>query len=441
MEPLVGDTGDALKSGNVYTKQQRIAELGKLMVGAGFTSLAYLIDLEWLREAYRRTRKDGAAGVDEVTAKDYEGDLEGSLQSLLDRFKSGRYHAPPVKRAYIPKGDGALRPIGIPALEDKILQRAVVMVLTPLYEQDFLECSYGFRPGRSAHQALEALWRGIMRMGGCWVLEVDIRSYFDTVEHEHLREFLKKRVRDGVILRTIGKWLKAGVMEDGAIHYPQQGTPQGGVISPLISNIYLHEVLDVWFEREVRSRLDGEAVLIRFADDYVIFFTHERDARRVQAVLPKRFGKYGLALHEGKTRLVDFRRPPREGGTSTTLDFLGFTHFWGKSQKGNRVVQRKTAKKKLRQAVRRVSQWCRANRHRPVKEQWESLCRKMLGHYGFYGITFNGRSLNRFAQQVRRAWRKWLNRRSRNKDMPWDRFHRLLGHYPLPKPRIVHKFA
>lgn len=437
----MGDTGDALKSGNVYTKQQRIAELGKLMVGAGFTSLAYLIDLEWLREAYRRTRKDGAAGVDEVTAKDYEGDLEGNLQSLLDRFKSGRYHAPPVKRAYIPKGDGALRPIGIPALEDKILQRAVVMVLTPLYEQDFLECSYGFRPGRSAHQALEALWRGIMRMGGCWVLEVDIRSYFDTVEHEHLREFLKKRVRDGVILRTIGKWLKAGVMEDGAIHYPQQGTPQGGVISPLISNIYLHEVLDVWFEREVRPRLDGEAVLIRFADDYVIFFTHERDARRVQAVLPKRFGKYGLALHEGKTRLVDFRRPPREGGTSTTLDFLGFTHFWGKSQKGNRVVQRKTAKKKLRQAVRRVSQWCRANRHRPVKEQWESLCRKMLGHYGFYGITFNGRSLNRFAQQVRRAWRKWLNRRSRNKDMPWDRFHRLLGHYPLPKPRIVHKFA
>jgi group II intron reverse transcriptase/maturase len=441
MEPLVGDTGDALKSGNVYTKQQRIAELGKLMVGAGFTSLAYLIDLEWLREAYRRTRKDGAAGVDEVTAKDYEGDLEGNLQSLLDRFKSGRYHAPPVKRAYIPKGDGALRPIGIPALEDKILQRAVVMVLTPLYEQDFLECSYGFRPGRSAHQALEALWRGIMRMGGCWVLEVDIRSYFDTVEHEHLREFLKRRVRDGVILRTIGKWLKAGVMEDGAIHYPQQGTPQGGVISPLISNIYLHEVLDVWFEREVRPRLDGEAVLIRFADDYVILFTHERDARRVQAVLPKRFGKYGLALHEEKTRLVDFRRPPREGGTSTTFDFLGFTHFWGKSQKGNRVVQRKTAKKKLRQAVRRVSQWCRANRHRPVKEQWESLCRKMLGHYGFYGITFNGRSLNRFAQQVRRAWRKWLNRRSRDKDMPWDRFHRLLGHYPLPKPRIVHKFA
>lgn len=441
MEPLLGNTGDALRSGNVYTKQQRIAELAKLMVDASFTSLAYLIDLEWLREAYRCTRKDGAAGVDEVTAEEYEKDLEGNLQSLLDRFKSGRYHAPPVKRAYIPKGDGAVRPIGIPALEDKILQRAVVMVLTPLYEQDFLDCSYGFRPGRSAHQALEALRREVMRRGGCWVLEVDIRSYFDTVEHEHLREFLKKRVRDGVILRTIGKWLKAGVMEDGAIHYPREGTPQGGVISPLISNIYLHEVLDVWFEREVRPRLDGEAVLIRFADDYVILFAHERDARRVQAVLPKRFGKYGLALHEEKSRLVDFRRPPRKGGKSATLDFLGFTHYWGVSQKGNRVVQRKTAKKKLKQAVRRVYQWCRVNRHRPVKEQWESLSRKMLGHYGFYGITFNGRSLNRFAQQVRRAWRKWLNRRSRDKDMPWDRFRRLLKRYPLPRPRIVHTFA
>ena len=441
MEPLLGNTGDALKSGNVYTKQQRIAELAKLMVDASFTSLAYLIDLEWLREAYRCTRKDGAAGVDEVTAEEYGKDLEGNLQSLLDRFKSGRYHAPPVKRVYIPKGDGAVRPIGIPALEDKILQRAVVMVLTPLYEQDFLDCSYGFRPGRSAHQALEALWHGIMRRGGCWVLEVDIRSYFDTVKHEHLREFLKKRVRDGVILRTIGKWLKAGVMEDGAIHYPREGTPQGGVISPLISNIYLHEVLDVWFEQEVLPRLDGEAVLIRFADDYVIFFTYERDARRVQAVLPKRFGEYGLALHEEKTRLVDFRRPSGKGGKSATFDFLGFTHYWGMSRKGNRVVQRKTAKKKLKQAVRRVYQWCKGNRHRPVREQWESLCRKMLGHYGFYGITWNSRSLNRFSEQVKRAWRKWLNRRSRDKDMPWDRFRRLLWRYPLPRPRVVHKFA
>lgn len=443
MEPLLGNAEDALKSGNVYTKQQRIAKLAKLMADASFTSLAYYVDLEWLREAYRRTRKDAAAGVDEVTAEEYEEDLDGNLQSLLDRFKSGRYYAPPVKRVYIPKGDGdgAMRPIGIPALEDKVLQRAVVMVLTPLYEQDFLDCSYGFRPGRSVHQALEAQWKQIMSRGGCWVLEVDIKSYFDTVKHEHLREFLRKRVRDGVILRTIGKWLKAGVMEDGAIHYPKKGTPQGGVVSPLLSNIYLHEVLDVWFEQEVRPRLDGEAVLIRYADDFVILFTHERDARRVQAVLAKRFGKYGLAIHEEKTRLVDFRRPRGKRCKSATFVFLGFTHYWGLSRKKKRVVQRKTAKKKLKQAVRRVYQWCRVHRHWPVKEQWRSLCRKLLGHYGFYGITFNIRSLNRFYEQVKRAWYKWLNRRSRDKDMPWARFNRLLERYPLPRPRIVHKFA
>jgi len=443
MELLLGNTEDALKSGSVYTKQQRIAELAKLMADVGFTSLAYYIDHEWMHEAYRRTRKDGAAGVDEVTAEEYEKDLDNNLQSLLDRFKSGSYFAPPVKRRYIPKGDGkdGLRPIGIPALEDKILQRAVTMVLEPVFEQDFLDCSYGFRPGRSVHQALEALWKGVMSMGGCWVLEVDIRKFFDTMKSEHLREFLKKRVRDGVILRTIGKWLKAGVMEDGAIHYPREGTPQGGVVSPMLSNIYLHEVLDVWFEREVCPRLDGKAVLIRFADDYVILFTHERDAQRVQEVLPKRFGKYGLALHEDKTRLIEFHHPTGNRRKSETFVFLGFTHYWGRSRKGKWVVQRKTAKKKLKQAVRRVSGWCRRNRHTPVKEQWQSLCRKLIGHYGFYGITFNSRSLGLFYEEVKRVWRKWLNRRSRNKDMPWERFNRLLDRYPLPRPRIVHSFA
>ncbi len=441
MELLLGNTEDALESGQVYTKQQRIAELARLMPDAEFTSLAYHIDLEWMHQAYRRIRKGGAAGVDKVTAKDYEQDLDKNLRSLLERFKSGRYKAPPVKRVYIPKGDGRLRPIGIPALEDKILQRAVVMVLTPLYEQDFLDCSYGFRPGRSVHQALESLWHGVMKMGGCWLLEVDIKSYFDTVGHQHLREFLSKRVRDGVIKRTIGKWLKAGVMQDGAIHYPIQGTPQGGVVSPLLSNVYLHEVLDVWFEQQVKPRLDGKAELIRFADDYVILFTSERDARRVQTVLPKRFGKYDLELHETKTRLVDFNRPRPSLRKSETFVFLGFTHYWGKSRKGKRVVQRKTASKKLKASVQRVYQWCKAHRHDPIAEQCRALGRKLTGHYGFYGITFNMRSLLRFYDQVKRAWRKWLDRRSRNNDMPWDRFNRLLKHYPLPRPRIVHQYV
>jgi RNA-directed DNA polymerase len=391
-------------SKNVYTKQQRIAELAKQMPELSFTSLAYHIDLEWLQEAYRRTRKDGAAGVDGVTAEQYERDLDNNLRSLLERFKSGSYFAPPVKRVYIPKQPGGKpeRPIGIPTLEDKVLQRAVVMLLSPLYEQDFLECSYGFREGRSAHQALEALWQAIMGMGNkCWVYEVDIKSYFCTIKPVHLREFYKKRVRDGVINRVMGKWLKAGIMEDGAIRYPDEGTPQGGVVSPLISNIYLHEVLDVWFEQQVRPRLKGEAKLIRFADDFVIVFSQEQDAQRVREVLPKRFGRYGLTIQEEKTRLVEFGRPGGKGRRPGSFDFLGFTHFWGRSRRGNWVVQRKTCGKKLGQAVRRIHQWCKRNRHLPVKEQWRKLCRKVQGHYGYYGITFNARGIKCFYEQVK----------------------------------------
>lgn len=371
----------------------------------------------------------------------FEEDLEGNLRNLLDRFKSGSYVAPPVKRVYIPKGDGRVRPIGIPTLEDKILQRAVVMLLSPLYEQDFLDCSYGFRPGCSVGEALEDMWSKVMKMGGCWVLEVDVRNFFGEVKYDYLREFLKERVRDGVVLRIIGKWLKAGVMEGGMIHYPKEGTPQGGVISPLLSNIYLHKVLDEWFEKEVKPRLRGRADLIRWADDYVILFTNEQDAYRVWEVLPKRFGKYGLALHEEKTRLIDFHRPNGGRHKSETYVFLGFTHFWGKSRKGNWVMKRKTAQKKLKESVRKVYEWCKMHRHDPVKDQWKALCRKLLGHYGFYGITFNTRSLWLFYEQVKRSWRKWLNRRSRKNDMPWERFNRLLERYPLPRPRIVHTYA
>ena len=264
---------------------------------------------------------------------------------------------------------------------------------------------------------------------------------FDTVKREHLREFLRKRVRDGVLLRTIGKWLSAGVFEDGATRYPGEGTPQGDVVSPMLSNIYLHEVLDIWFEQEVKSRLDGKAELIRFADDYVILFANERDAHRVMAVLSKRFGKFGLTLHEEKTRLLDFNRPRGDGRRSETFVFLGFTHYWGKSRKGNWVVKRKTAKKKLKEGIRKVYQWCRKHRHIPVEEQWRALSRKLAGHYGFYGITGNFRSLKRYYEQSKRGWRKWLNRRSRGKDMPWERFNRLLKRYPLPEPRIVHKMS
>ena len=437
---LMGNTEDALESLNVYTKQQRIARLAKVSQQMSFTSLAYYIDAEWMREAYHRTRKDGAEGVDGQTAEQYTERLEENLQDLLERAKSGTYKAPPVRRVFIPKGSkpGEVRPIGIPTFEDKVLQRVVKMVLEPLYEQNFLPCSYGFRPGCSAHQALDAIWKEAMRIGGGWVVEVDIRKYFDTLKHSQLHEILKQRVSDGVIRRLIGKWLKAGVMEGERITYPEEGTPQGGVISPLLSNIYLHTVLDKWFTEEIQPRLSARARLIRFADDFLILFERKADAERVLAVLPKRVARYGLELHPQKTRLIDFRIPEGEEKHGETIDFLGFTHYWGKSRKGQWVVKRKTARDRLARAVKKVYQWCRKNRHEAVKEQCAALRRKLNGHYGYYGITGNMRGLSSFFLQTKCAWRKWLCRRSRKPSMPWVRFNALLKHYQLPYPRIVH---
>jgi RNA-directed DNA polymerase len=436
---------------SVSTKQQRIAELARRSPQMGFTSLAYLMDIDWLEAAFHRTRKDGAPGVDGQTWAEYAKNLEANLQSLLDRAKSGTYRAPPVRRVYIPKAGSVTetRPIGIPTLEDKVLQRAVVMLLEPIYEQDFDAGSYGFRPGRSAHDALEDLWKRTMDSSGGWILEVDIRKFFDTLDHAHLREFLQLRVRDGVLKRLIGKWLKAGVLEKGSVSYPDAGSPQGGVISPLLANVILHYVLDVWFRQEVQPRLRGRAHLIRYADDFVILFTHEDDARRVMEVLPKRFGKYGLTLHPAKTRLIPFRRPPRKaaGGEDVrndrpgTFDLLGFTHYWGRTRWGGWAVMRQTASKRLSRAVRSIAQWCREHRHRAVSEQHAILSQKVRGHYAYYGITGNARALKGFLCAVHRAWRKWLDRRNRRREMIWDRFNRLLKRYPLPPPRIVHSYV
>lgn len=428
---------------SVSTKLQRIAELARRSPSTVLTTLAHHIDEEFLREAYRRTRKDGAPGVDRQTADEYAVELESNLRSLLDRFKSGAYRAPPVKRVHIPKGDGTkTRPIGIPTFEDKVLQRAVSMVLEAVYEQEFHDCSYGFRPGRSAHQALQALWEALTKMNGGWVLELDIQGFFDSLDHGHLRSFLDQRVRDGVLRRTIDKWLKAGVMEDGAVSFPDSGSPQGGVISPLLANVYLHEALDDWFEKQVRPRLAGHAVLIRYADDAVIAFESEDDARRVMNVLPKRLGKYGLTLHPEKTRLVPFRRPSspsggKRGDRPGTFDLLGFTHHWGRSHRGYLVIKRQTAGSRFRRALKRMALWCRANRHQPVIEQQRSLNLKLRGHYGYYGITGNFRALKGFRNEVVRLWRRWLDRRSQRARMNWTRFQGLLQRYPLSPPRVV----
>jgi RNA-directed DNA polymerase len=410
----------------------------------GFTSLAYHMDLHWLLEAYRLTRKGGAAGVDGQTAADYERDLEGNLRSLLERAKSGKYVAPPVRRVHIPKAGSPdqTRPIGIPTLEDKVLQRAVVMLLEPIYEQDFHPGSYGFRPGRGAHQALEELRERMMETHGGWVLEVDISKFFDTLDHAHLRQFVAQRVRDGVVLRLIGKWLNAGVMESGQVSYPEAGSPQGGVVSPLLANVYLHHVLDTWFEQQVQPRLRGRAFLIRYADDFVIGFTEEKDARRVMEVLPKRFERYGLKIHPAKTRLVRFERPPKQGGDPSgkpeSFDLLGFTHHWGRSLRGNWVIKRKTASKRLSRALRAINEWCRQNRHKPLAEQRNTLSQKIRGHCAYYGITGNARALSRFRHWLVRLWRKWLSRRNRERPMTWERFNRPLARYGLPPALAVH---
>jgi RNA-directed DNA polymerase len=422
------------KSKTVYTKQVQIAKNAKRLPEVSFTSLSYHMDIAWMYEAYLQTRKDGAVGVDGVTAKEYEKNLGKNLKALLERAKSGKYRAPAVKRVYISKGDSKeMRPLGIPTFEDKILQRAVKMLIEPIYEQDFYGFSYGFRPGKSQHQALNNLRNEIMSKKG-WIIDLDIRKYFDSIDHRKLREVIKQRVRDGVITRLIGKWLNAGIMEKRNLYYTDSGTPQGGVISPLLSNIYLHEVLDKWFVKEVKPRMEGEVFLIRFADDAVIGFKRKEDANKVMRVLGKRFAKYGLKIHPEKTKMIRFDRSKE----SETFDFLGFTHYWGKSRKGYIVVMKKTAKDRLRKSIKKINTWCKENRHESVNEQFKNLNKKLIGHYGYYGITCNYRSISQFYRAVRRIWYKWLDRRTDKSHMNWGKFKNLLNAYPLSKPRIVH---
>lgn len=319
------------------------------------------------------------------------------------------------------------------------------MLLEPIYEQDFSDCSYGFRPGRSTHQAIATTWKHTMDLRGGFVLEVDLRKFFDTLDHSHLRTFLQRRVRDGVLLRLIGKWLNAGVMESGNVSYPDRGSPQGGVVSPLLANVYLHYVLDEWFHRDVLPCLRGRAHLVRYADDAVMIFNVESDARRVLAVLGKRCSKYGLTIHPEKTRLVDFRRPllsPGKSGKdrrrSETFDLLGFTHYWSHSRSGQRVVKRKTMSSRLTRSVQAIDSWCRAHRHDRVIDQQAVLCQKIRGHDAYYGITGNAESLKKFRFLVHRAWRRWLSRRDRKRKLDWEKFNRLLAAFPLPSIRVVH---
>ncbi len=443
VESFMGNMEGALKPVKVLTKQKRIAELANRYKGKPLTSLNHYLDEEWIRYAFELTRKDGAVGIDGQTAAEYESNLQVNLKSLLDRIKSGQYKAQPARRVYIPKADGSKRPLGIPTFEDKVAQRAVVLLLEPIYEQDFKDCSFGFRPGKLAHQALEQLQTNI-RQGNCkWVIDVDLRRFFDTIDKGKLRTLIAKRVGDGVVRKMINKWLKAGILEDGQLTRSSFGTPQGGVCSPLLANVYLHYALDEWFYDEVLPRLKKRASLIRFCDDFVIAFESYEDCKRVQRVLGLRMARYGLTLHEEKTRLVDFRFKRLRAiakDHATTFNFLGFTHVWGKSVQGKDVIRQYTAKDRYARAVKAINEWCRINRHMPVEKQHEKLSEKMRGHYAYYGITGNSRRLQWYFNQVRRTWKKWLSRRTRGWTLPWEDFAKLLERYPLPKPRIVHQY-
>jgi len=426
---------------SVSTRQQHIASIAKKYTDSPLTTLHHHMDMLWMYEAFKRVKNTSATGVDKVTVEEYAQNLEENLAELLEKAKSGKYRAPPVKRAYIPKNEKEKRPIGIPTTENKVLERAVVMLLEPIYEAEFHDVSYGFRPRRSAHQGLERIRKVLTEMGGGWVVDVDVRKYFDTIPHAQIREILRKRVKDRVILRLLGKWLKAGVWEAGVVQRSEQGTPQGGVISPLLSNIYLHEVLDNWFIKEIKPRLKGEAHLVRFADDFVIILKRQDEAQKVMDVLPKRFEKYGLTIHPEKTRLVDVRHPWDIRHKPETFDFLGFTHYWGKTRRGGYAVMRKTAAKKLRRAVKDVFQWCKAKRHKPMRWQHQKLRLKVLGHYAYYGIRGNIRSLGEYRYELLKAWRYWLDRRSRERGrMDWVRYWKLVSTiFPIETPRIMHK--
>lgn len=432
------DAGEKRPLESVSTRQRRIATMAAKYADSPLTTLSHHMDLLWMRQAYFRLKRDSAPGVDGRTVSDYGKDLDRNLLELLERAKSGRYRAPLVKRVHIPKSPTETRPIGMPTVENKILERAVAMLLEPVYEEEFLDCSYGFRPKRSAHQALEKLRGVVMKMKGGYVIDVDVRKYFDTIPHRQLREILANRIRDGVITRLVGKWLKAGVWEAGKVTRPEAGSPQGGVISPLLSNIYLHEVLDRWFEREVKTGLKGAAELIRFADDFVIICKDQTEAEELLERIRKRFETYGLTIHPEKTRIVDFRDPYGSTRKPETFDFLGFTHYWGKTRKGGMAMKSKTSGKKYRAALSKVGEWCKKNRHRPIKEQHRQLCAKVTGHYAYYGIRNNHLWLKRFHRAATKLWHYWLVRRSRernNKKRLWN----LLGtHLALPAARIVH---
>lgn len=425
----------------------RIREAAKRDKNLCFTNLMHHITVDLLRGSYYMLRQDAAAGVDDVTWQEYGEGLEDQITDLHWRVQSGRYRAKPSKRIWIPKPDGRQRPIGIAALEDKIVQQAVVGILNQIYEEDFHGFSYGFRPGRSQHNALDAIWVGITQRKVSWVLDADIRSFFDTINHVWLMKFVERRISDPRMLRLIQKWLRAGVSEEGEWLRTEAGTPQGSVISPLLSNIYLHYVLDEWVRRWRKIRAGGEVIIVRYADDYVMGFQHRHEAKRFLVEMEERFTEYGLEIHREKTRLIEFgrfaeaNRAERGEGKPETFDFLGFTHICSRTRKGNSfTVRRKTIAKRLRAKLKEVRKEIKLKRHEPVAEQGKWLRSVVQGHFNYFGVPGNGKAMQIFRTEVNKAWLHALRRRSQKaRNLPWDRIKRLVMTW-IPTAKIQHPY-
>lgn len=407
-----------------------------------FTTLAHHMDEAFLTEALHQLRKDAAAGIDEMTVAEYSQNLKENIADLQQRLVNRKYRAQPARRVWIPKSDGSQRPLAILVLEDKIVQRAVAMLLEAVYEPHFHAFSYGFRRKHSAHGALSYLRDQCQKLGINWIIDADIAKYFDTIEPAHLRTILQQRINDGAILRLIGMWLHVGVMEEGKVVRSETGTPQGGVISPILANIFLHTVLDEWFEKTVRPRTGVNCFLVRFADDFVMGFANKTEAEKVFRVLPKRFERYGLKIHPEKSRLVQFSRPfGRRGKGPGTFAFLGFDHYWGKTLNGGWAIKRKTQGKRLRRFLSGIHEWCRKNRHLTIVEQHQTLKSKLRGHYQYYGVRGNFKMLEVAFEHTERVWKRWLSRRSSKHPLNWEQWMvRWQAICPLPKPRIVHEF-
>jgi RNA-directed DNA polymerase len=448
--------GNPREGGHVRTQSRvalpsnlvRVNAAARAAVQTRFTALLHHVDVEALERAFQRQKRQASAGVDGITVEGYEQNLEANLQDLCARVHTGRYRPQPVRRVYIPKADGGRRPLGVPTLEDKIVQGAVAETLSAIYEVDFLGFSYGFRPGRNPHQALSSLHTAIMSQRVNWVLDADIRSFFDSVDHEWLLRMLAHRVADPRVLRLVRMWLEAGILESDEWHDTDRGTPQGAGISPLLANIFLHYVLDLWVHQWRRRNARGRVSIVRYADDFVMGFENGGDARRLLADLKDRLTKFGLSLHEDKTRLIEFGRLPamvrqqRGERRPGTFAFLGFTHYCGWTRDGRFIVKRKTQSERLTRKLKELRQEAWRHMHAPLAEQHRWYSSVLRGHYGYYGVSHNLAALSAFHQEVRRIWRRYLRRRSQKaKRMDWDRFKAVLERFPLPEPRITHPWT